>query len=557
MKQIYILLFYCLQFIPNLLTAQNEPINGENETPDDPYIHVPREGRATASPYGFNTTGFSIRQVNVDESGQNILGDAANEPSMAIDPVYPTRMAIGWRQFDTISSNFRQAGYAFSTDAGENWIFPEPIEPGIFRSDPVLDVDTEGNLYYNSLTNTTGDYICHVFKSDAGTTSWDEGTFAYGGDKQWMVVDRTENTSKGNIYCFWKTGISSCSPGAFTRSLNNGLSYEPCETFPDDPTRGTLAIGPGGELYACGGTGDNFAVLKSANPGVQGQALTWDFSVILDLGGPLALYNGPNPTGMLGQAWIAVDHSGSDTHGNVYLLGTIANISTGDPADVVFTKSTDGGLTWSTPLRLHDDLPGNWQWFGSMSVAPNGRIDVTWLDTRDHPGTYLSRLYYSYSEDGGNTWTPGEALSDAFDPHLGFPQQTKIGDYYHQLSDDTGAHLAWSATFNGEEDIFYSYIQPELINTAAHQPASSIALTCAPNPFNQTTAFSFFLPEHARIKLEIFDGRGLLTARLADSDLDSGEHKIAWQTDVPAGLYSYRLSMDGIVSASGRVVKVY
>ena len=70
-------------------------------------------------------------------------------------------------------------------------------------------------------------------------------------------------------------------------------------------------------------------------------------------------------------------------------------------------------------------------------------------------------------------------------------------------------------------------------------------------------AFRFFLTEHARIKLEIFDGRGLKTARLADSDFDSGEHKIAWQTDVPAGLYFYRLSMDGIVSASGRVVKVY
>lgn len=35
-----------------------------------------------------------------------------------------------------------------------------------------------------------------------------------------------------------------------------------------------------------------------------------------------------------------------------------------------------------------------------MSVAPNGRIDVIWLDTRDNPGTYLSALYYSNSTDG-------------------------------------------------------------------------------------------------------------------------------------------------------------
>src|SRR5205823_3771957 len=57
-------------------------------------------------------------QVNVDTSGQNIPGDAANEPSICIDPHNPNRMAIGWRQFDTVASGFRQAGVAFSRDAG-------------------------------------------------------------------------------------------------------------------------------------------------------------------------------------------------------------------------------------------------------------------------------------------------------------------------------------------------------------------------------------------------------------------------------------------------------
>ena len=43
-------------------------------------------------------------QVNVDASGLNIVGDAANEPSIAVDPTDPNKMAIGWRQFDSISS---------------------------------------------------------------------------------------------------------------------------------------------------------------------------------------------------------------------------------------------------------------------------------------------------------------------------------------------------------------------------------------------------------------------------------------------------------------------
>ena len=48
-------------------------------------------------------------QVNVNAAGQNIPNDAANEPSLCIDPLNPRRMAVGWRQFTNISSNFRQA----------------------------------------------------------------------------------------------------------------------------------------------------------------------------------------------------------------------------------------------------------------------------------------------------------------------------------------------------------------------------------------------------------------------------------------------------------------
>jgi hypothetical protein len=125
----------------------------------------------------------------------------------------------------------------------------------------------------------------------------------------------------------------------------------------------------------------------------------------------------------------------------------------------MFARSTDGGVTFSSPLRINDD-PGTsaWQWFGTMSVAPNGRIDVVWLDTRDNPGTFLSALYFSYSMDGGVTWSTNQRLSDYFDPHVGWPNQNKMGDYFDMVSELTGAHLAWAATFNGEQDVYYSFI---------------------------------------------------------------------------------------------------
>ncbi|MBL8825203.1 MAG: hypothetical protein JNJ77_21630, partial [Planctomycetia bacterium] len=65
---------------------------------------------------------YSMVQINTNSLGQDIIGDAANEPSFTIDPTNPNRMAVGWRQFDTISSNFRQAGVAYSTNGGATWV---------------------------------------------------------------------------------------------------------------------------------------------------------------------------------------------------------------------------------------------------------------------------------------------------------------------------------------------------------------------------------------------------------------------------------------------------
>ena len=50
------------------------------------------------SPFGV----FMSYQVNVDANGQNIVGDAANECSISVDPTNPSKMAVGWRQFDNV-----------------------------------------------------------------------------------------------------------------------------------------------------------------------------------------------------------------------------------------------------------------------------------------------------------------------------------------------------------------------------------------------------------------------------------------------------------------------
>jgi hypothetical protein len=188
-------------------------------------------------------------------------------------------------------------------------------------------------------------------------------------------------------------------------------------------------------------------------------------ATVVDLDGSISAFaGGPNPGGLLGQTIIAVDTSNGPYHGNIYLLCSVERNSNSDPLDVMFVCSTDGGVNWSSPIKINDD-PGTsaYQWFGTMSVAPTGRIDVIWLDTRDNTGSDISALYYSNSNDGGETWSQNEKLSDFFNSHLGWPNQQKMGDYFDMISDINGARLAWAATFNGEQDVYYSYISDSTI----------------------------------------------------------------------------------------------
>ena len=427
------------------------------EFPDDPYVPPVPAGKAPSQvPTQRWARGtFTSVQVNVNGVGNNILGDAANEPSIAVDPNDPSRMAIGWRQFDNRASNFRQAGWAFSQDGGATWTFPGVIEPGIFRSDPVLDFDADGNFYYYSLKGT---FECHLFKSTDGGATWDGGTFGFGGDKQWMTIDRTSGPGRGHLYAQWNRSFTCCG-GDFTWSTDGGASFETPFDLPGSPFWGTLSVGPDGELYI---VGNGFIVLKSTN--AQNAAVTPTFPLLsfVDLGGVLGFGTGPNPGGLLGQAWIATDHSTGPTRGNVYVLASV-NPAGPDPLDVMFSRSTDGGVTFSPAVRVNDDPAGTlaWQWFGTMSVAPNGRIDVVFNDTRNTGATNLSELFYTGSYDAGVTWTPNVPVSPVFNSHIGWPNQNKIGDYYDMVSDLAGVHVAYSATFNGEQDVYYLRIMAD------------------------------------------------------------------------------------------------
>jgi hypothetical protein len=517
MKRFFTLLLLFLIFYP--LHAQYNVRGLEKEEPDMPYMAPPADQKMTPA-YRYDSAEFFTVQVNVNILGGNTTGDAANEPSIAVDPVNPDRMVIGWRQFDNIGSSFRQAGYAYSMDGGKHWTNPGVvIDPGHFRSDPVLDFDADGNFYYNSLgVDNNSNMWTDVYRITDGGYEWDNGIYAWGGDKQWMRIDRTESEGKGNIYAAWNQFYSVTQDGSFTRSVDGGDSYENCVPVSEDPYWGTLAVGPDGELYECGVSAayqGGMVVVKSLDARYADSTVSWDHVSWVNLHGKLTGWSPINPQGLVGQAWIDVDRSDGPGHGNVYVLASVERTDISDPADVMFARSTDGGLTWDEPVRINTDPDhGNYQWMGTMSVAPDGRIDVVWLDTRDatagHP--HNSALYYSYSTDQGKTFSPNEKLTPLFDPHLGYPQQQKMGDYFDMVSDLDGAHLAWAATFNGEEDVYYAHIVPSCVTGIDETAVVPGSLKIYPNPVNETSVLNYHLEKTTRVILEIYDKPSVSTS---------------------------------------------
>ncbi len=443
------------------------------ERPDDPpattaSLGLRADGPPALVPFGPATS----VQVNVNASGNNIFGDAANEPTIAIDRTNPNRIAIAWRQFDTVTSNFRQAGHAYSTDGGQTWTFPGVLQPGVFRSDPVMASDASGTFYWSSLSTPGGGFAAEVFRSMDGGVTWLAPIEAFGGDKQWIAVDgRSSGMGAGHIYQNWNIQFSCCGSTDFTRSINLGASYQGPFTLPRPSMMwGTDDVGADGTLYIAGAalSVDGHLVTRSSNARDPGVTPTFEFVNSINLAGLSGGFGGPsdpNPGGLLGQVWLAADPTNVN---RLYILASVVPPA-GNPTDVMFIRSVDKAMTWSSPIRVNDDpASGAFHWFGTMSVAPNGRIDVVWNDSRNSGTGYLSQLFYSFSVDTGYTWSPNVALSPAWNSHEGWPNQSKIGDYYHMISDNGGASLAYAATFNfnpgrgqHEQDVYFLRIMAD------------------------------------------------------------------------------------------------
>jgi hypothetical protein len=84
-------------------------------------------------------------------------------------------------------------------------------------------------------------------------------------------------------------------------------------------------------------------------------------------------------------------------------------------SNVRFSRSLDGGRSWSVPITLNDDslrAPGSHSFHGAALFGDSGLV-VAWLDERPAPsvgiqveGSDNASIYVARSEDFGRTWKP-------------------------------------------------------------------------------------------------------------------------------------------------------
>ncbi|OPX35030.1 MAG: hypothetical protein B1H11_09755 [Desulfobacteraceae bacterium 4484_190.1] len=112
---------------------------------------------------------------------------------------------------------------------------------------------------------------------------------------------------------------------------------------------------------------------------------------------------------------LAVDSSGT----NVYVSWTRLyrdNDNERWDYDIYFAKSTDSGANFSTPVQVDDGT--DWQYKSDIAVGASGNVYIVWTDRRNNG---ISDVYFTKSTDGGTTFSDNTCVNDYQDYSQGYP----------------------------------------------------------------------------------------------------------------------------------------
>lgn len=396
-----------------------------------------------------NTLGLQAQYKNVQIATTNV-GYPPCEPSICINPTNPDNIVAG---------SILDWAYT-SMDGGKTWETQRlSSEYGVW-GDPCIVADNEGNFYYFHLSATEmGGWETRMLdrivcqRSEDGGQTWTDGTgigeaHPKDQDKEWAVFDPTS----GEIYITWtqfdKYGSEEDidkSHILFSKSGDKGETWtEPVainqlagDCIDDDQTvEGAVpAAGLDGEIYVAWSYDEKIYFDKSLDGGetwldedifVAEQPQGWSLDI-------------PGVNRCNGMPVTCVDMSDGPNQGTIYINWADQRNGVND-TDIWLKKSTDGGNTWSEPIRVNDDPTGKHQFLTWMSVDPiTGYIHIIFYDRRDQAGKNTD-VYWAYSKDGGETFT-NKKISEA--PFLN-ESEAFFGDYNNISAFDGKVRPIWT-----------------------------------------------------------------------------------------------------------------
>lgn len=351
----------------------------------------------------------------------------AHESAVEISPTDPDRLIAGAN-----SGGYGQEMY-HSSDGGETWTVT--ALSGNTCCDPTMGWSSDGTLAYTATLGNCGSSGCGVWfyrSTDHGET-WSQPLVitSSGSDKEFLHVDHSANSPYLDyVYLTWHDN----NVMKFARSRNRGQSFDATVSFQSEP----LGIGSdittdrdGAIYYFWPGTSTRkIHMAKSTNGGGT-------FSSAVDVANTMASFDFPIPSQESRYAWIyvsaACDLSDGPYSGKVYAAWTDTaaadtNTAAQNHARIVLAHSADGGQTFETtiPHPTHDILQVD-RWNQWMDVDAQGTVHLVYYDTQRDPNRRKVDLFYTYSTDGGETFSTPERLTSVMSDNL--DDGMEFGDY--------------------------------------------------------------------------------------------------------------------------------
>ena len=129
--------------------------------------------------------------------------------------------------------------------------------------------------------------------------------------------------------------------------------------------------------------------------------------------------------------------------GDLYVVWADGRFSNGTHDDVVLSRSTDGGLTWSTPIKVNKSPLDVAAFTPAVHVAADGTVGVTYYDFRNNtnalglPTDYFLVQSQPPSDQHSWDWAETRVTSTSFDMETA-PVTTGNPGYF--IGDYEGSH---------------------------------------------------------------------------------------------------------------------